>query len=97
MLSTRLWRVERKPDFVSLLRAAAEHPEMADVPLGHFRAAYDVMKEGEWECFRSSMSEFPTTCGKEQEASKTSLAELKAKARENQEARAQSKGKELER
>jgi hypothetical protein len=77
-----LWRVERKPDLVSLLRAAAERPEMADVPLGHFKAAYDVMKEGEWGCFRNSMSEFPTSRGMEQEAFKTSLAELKEMATE---------------
>jgi hypothetical protein len=78
----QLWRVERKPDLVTLLRAAAERPEMADVPLGHFKAAYGVMKEGEWGCFRNSMSEVPTSRGMEQEAFKTSLAELKEMATE---------------
>jgi hypothetical protein len=56
-----LWKDGGKPDFVSFLRAAAERTEMADVPLGHFRAAYDVMREGEWRCFRNSMSELPTS------------------------------------
>lgn len=57
----QLWNEGRAPDFASFLRAAAERPEMAGVPVGHLRAAYDKMMEGEWEHFRSCMSEFPTS------------------------------------
>jgi hypothetical protein len=56
-----IWKDGGKPDFVSFLRAAAERTEMADVPLGHFRAAHDVMMTGEWSCFRSCMSELPAS------------------------------------
>jgi hypothetical protein len=57
----QLWNEGRESDFVSFLRAAAERPEMAGVPLGHIRAAYDKAMDGEWEHFRSCMSEFPAS------------------------------------
>lgn len=57
----QLWNAGREPDFVSFLRAAAMRPEMASVTLAHVRVAYDQMMEGEWENFRSCMSDFPTS------------------------------------
>ena len=57
----QLWNEGRESDFVSVLRAAAERPVMAGVPLGHIRAAYDKAMEGEWEHFRNRMSEFPAS------------------------------------
>jgi hypothetical protein len=57
----QLWNEGRESDFVSFLRAAGGRPEMAGVPLGHVRAAYDKAMEGEWERFRSCMSEFPAS------------------------------------
>ena len=55
-----IWEAGRKLNYISLLRAASERPEMAGVTLGHIKAAYEKGREKSWLSFKDQLSDVRT-------------------------------------